>query len=192
MMFSVMLSSDPANPSTGWPLILTILSPGRIPALAAGLFSRTSPTICVGMKSFGFPTPHTTTAESSASSMENSGPAKATMILSSGVMGGSGLPSLLPPSSASIGAICGSATKPPAGIQPRPYCTPLTSFFQIGVPNQIWNRSIRKPRHLAARKWPSSWTKMMMLKIVRTTAINRMTCRMVKMTDMGEVRTLEA
>jgi len=89
------------------------------------------------MKSAGLPTFQTTTAESSASSIENNGPAKATMILSNGVMAGSGFASLLPPSSASIGAICGSATNPPAGIQPRPYCTPLISFFQIGFPNQI-------------------------------------------------------
>ena len=42
------------------------------------------------MKSAGLPTFQTTTAASSASNIENNGPAKATMILSSGVIGGSG------------------------------------------------------------------------------------------------------
>ena len=36
-----------------------------------------------------------------------------------------------------MGAICGNATKPPAGNQPNPYWTPLISFFQRGFPNQI-------------------------------------------------------
>ena len=89
------------------------------------------------MKSAGLPICQTAMAAASASSMEKSGPAKATMILSSGVTAGSGARSLSPPSIASIGAICGNATKPPAGIQPRPNCTPSISFFQIGLPNQI-------------------------------------------------------
>jgi len=34
---------------------------------------------------------------------------------------------------ASMGAIWGSATKPPKGIHPSPYCTPLWGFF----PNRL-------------------------------------------------------
>ena len=73
-----------------------------------------------------------------------------------GEIGGSGLSDVRSPSIASIGANCGKATKPPAGIQPKPYCTPLMVFDQIGLPNHTWNLSICKPRQRAARKCPNS------------------------------------
>ena len=65
------------------------------------------------------------------------------MILSSAEIGGSfarstsALPSMM-----SIGASCGSATKPPKGSEPSEYCTPLIVFFQIGLPNQMPNFSM--------------------------------------------------
>ncbi len=52
----------------------------------------------------------------------------------------------------SIGASCGSATNPPKGIEPNEYWTPLTVFFQSGLPNQTPNFSITSPRQRAARK----------------------------------------
>ena len=59
----------------------------------------------------GRPTTQTTTAKASASRKLNSGPAKATMILSKAEMGGSGCSELsLLPSMASMVAICGSET----------------------------------------------------------------------------------
>ena len=45
----------------------------------------------------------------------------------------------------SIGASCGSATKPPSGSEPNEYSTPLIVFFQSGLPNQTPNFSITKP-----------------------------------------------
>ena len=52
--------------------------------------------------------------------MENSGPAKATMILSTGETAGNCSRGIsLSPSMDSIGAICGSFTNPPNGIDPR-------------------------------------------------------------------------
>ena len=56
----------------------------------------------------------------------------------------------------------------PAGIEPRAYSTPLILAFQIGLPNQIANRSILSPRQRAARKWPNSCTKMSRLKSTST------------------------
>src|ERR1043166_2830456 len=88
----------------------------------------------------GRPTPQTTQANATARPKLKSGPAKATMILSQAEIGGSSLLGLsLFPSIVSIGAICGSETYPPAGIQPRTYSTPLISFFQIALPHQIEN-----------------------------------------------------
>ena len=78
------------------------------------------------------------------------------MILSSGETAGSVARSLsVLPSAASIGAICGRATKPPNGIVPRLYCTPLMVFAHSGLPNQMPNFSMTSPRQRAARKWPS-------------------------------------
>src|SRR5436190_16791287 len=79
----------------------------------------------------------------SARSRLNSGPAMATMILSSAEIFGSlarstsALPSIM-----SIGASCGNATNPPKGSEPREYCTPLIVFFQSGLPNQTPNFSM--------------------------------------------------
>lgn len=116
---------------------------------------------------------------------EKSGPAKATMILSIGLMGGSGsLRSPLSPSMDSMGAICGKATNPPAGMEPRPYWTPLMVFFQMGLPNQIWNLSTCSPLQRAARKCPSSWTKMMMLKLSSTRKMSPVTLRICKRESM--------
>ncbi len=96
-------------------------------------------------------------AANTASRNEKSGPANATMILSIGLMGGRGsFCSPFSPSMDCMGAICGSETKPPAGMDPSPYWTPLMVFFQMGLPNQIWNLSTCRPLHLAARKCPSS------------------------------------
>ena len=83
------------------------------------------------------------TANTIASRKLNSGPAKATMILSSAEIFGncarsiSALPSMI-----SIGASCGNATNPPKGSVPNEYCTPLIVFFQIGLPNQMPNFSM--------------------------------------------------
>ena len=115
----------------------------------------------------GRPTFQTMTAKTTASMMLKRGPAKATMILSSGVMGGSEARGSWPaPSMASMGAICGRVTNPPAGIQPMPYWTPFHVRFQMGWPNQIWNLSTLSPRHRAARKCPHSWTRIMTLRII--------------------------
>ena len=82
-------------------------------------------------------------AKTSASSKLNNGPAKATMILSiAEIVGSFSRSTSALPSMISIGANCGSATKPPNGSEPREYCTPLTVFFQIGLPNQTPNFSI--------------------------------------------------
>jgi hypothetical protein len=95
------------------------------------------------------------------------------MILSSAEIFGrrarstSALPSIM-----SIGASCGSATKPPKGIEPNEYCTPPIVFFQSGLPNQMPNFSMKSPRQRAAKKWPSSWTTINKLK--RTTTSKRM------------------
>ncbi len=66
-------------------------------------------------------------AKKSARSRLKSGPAIATMILSSAeirrqlrAIHVSTVPSMM-----SIGASCGSATKPPKGSEPSEYCTPL-------------------------------------------------------------------
>ena len=186
-MLSWMLSSVPSQTLTGTPLMAVILSPRWKPAFSLGLPGSTQPTEVVGMMSAGLPKVATPIAAVSASRKENSGPAKATMILSSGVIGGSGSRSRFPPSIASIGAIWGRATKPPAGIQPRPYCTPLMVLLQIGFPNQIWKRSILSPRHFAAQKCPSSWTKIIRLKIRRTTITRNVTKRasLMKVASMG-------
>ena len=81
------------------------------------------------------------------------GPDTATIILSRAVTGGKAARSCrLPPSTASIGASWGSATNPPAGIDPRLYSTPPIVFFQIGLPNQMPNFSTTSPRQRAARK----------------------------------------
>ena len=81
------------------------------------------------------------------------GPAIATMILSRGRAGGRSDPfSSVFPSIASIGASCGMATNPPAGMLPRRYSTPPMVFDQSGLPNQIANFSTFNPRHLAAKK----------------------------------------
>ncbi len=62
----------------------------------------------------------TITANTNASPKENSGPAMATMILSSGETAGMTSRGVADsPSMASIGAICGSLTNPPNGIDPR-------------------------------------------------------------------------
>src|SRR5215468_7846069 len=53
-------------------------------------------------------------------------------------------------------------------MDPRAYSTPLIFFFQMGLPNQIAKRSIFSPRQRAARKCPSSCTKMSRLKSTRT------------------------
>jgi len=111
------------------------------PALAAGPSGVTYPTVVVVSASgIGRPTAQTKVAKASARRKLNNGPANATMILSSGLIGGN---SVRPgfPSIASIGAIWGKRTNPPAGIQPRLNSTPLMTFFQIGLPNQTPNLS---------------------------------------------------
>ena len=90
--------------------------------------------VCASL--WGLPTIQTAAANTQANKKLNNGPAKATMALSSGVMGGSD--SVLDsPSRPPMGAICGRATKPPAGMLPRPYSTPLMVFFHRGLPNQM-------------------------------------------------------
>src|SRR6266480_5881892 len=91
----------------------------------------------------GYPTSQTIVANTNASSKLKNGPATATIILSSAEIGGScsrstsALPSMM-----SIGASCGSATKPPNGSEPNEYSTPLIFFFQSGLPNQMPNFSM--------------------------------------------------
>ncbi len=117
------------------------------------MFGAMNPTSVVLTTLSGTPMNQMMQAAKTARRNENSGPAKATMILSMGLMGGRGsLRSELSPSMASMGAICGRATNPPAGMDPSPYWTPLMVFFQMGLPNQIWNRSTWRPLHRAARK----------------------------------------
>ena len=123
-----------------------------MPDWAAGLSGATKPTVVTPISTSGLPTIQTATAKNTASRKEAMGPAAATMILSKGVTGFKSLGSSALPSMASIGAICGRETKPPAGIQPNPHCTPLMVFFQMGRPNQIWNLSTYRPRQRAAKK----------------------------------------
>src|ERR1035437_2597944 len=97
---------------TAWPSTSRIVSPGRRPAFPAGPVGSTQPTtVELSASLLGLPTPQTTTANSIASKKLNSGPANATMILSSGETGGnwSAGVSVLP-STASIVAICGNKT----------------------------------------------------------------------------------
>ena len=101
----------------------------------------------------GCPTAHTIPAKKRASSKLKNGPATATMILSRAeILGNFARSACVSPSITSIGASCGSETNPPNGIVPSEYWTPFTVFFQIGLPNQMPNFSITKPRHRAARK----------------------------------------
>src|ERR1051326_2835102 len=53
-------------------------------------------------------------------------------------------------------------------MQPRAYSTPLIFAFQIGLPNQMANRSTLRPRQRAARKCPSSCTKISRLNSNKT------------------------
>src|SRR5215510_4739272 len=104
-------------------------------------------TVVVSDSVTGLPTSQTTNANTMAKPKLNRGPAKATMILSNGETGGSCCASLsVLPSIASIVAICGNETYPPAGIEPRQYSTSPILVFQMGFPNQIANRSIFSPR----------------------------------------------
>ena len=88
------------------------MSPGRKPAFHAGPFWSTQPIIVELLSALlGLPTPQTTNAKKIASKKLNSGPANATMILSSGeTLGSASADSSLLPSMASIVAICGRAT----------------------------------------------------------------------------------
>ena len=92
-----------------------------MPAWAAGLSGATNPTVVTPISKSGLPTSQTATAKSTASRKEATGPAAATIILSSGLTGFKSLGSSTEPSMASMGAICGRDTKPPAGIQPSPH-----------------------------------------------------------------------
>src|SRR2546426_4561871 len=99
-------------------------------------------TVVVSLSLTGLPTAQTTNAKRTAKPKLNNGPAKATMILSNAETGGSCSAELsVLPSIASMVAICGNETYPPAGIEPRQYSTPPILVFQIGLPNQMANRS---------------------------------------------------
>src|SRR5450755_1404994 len=75
---------------TGWPSTSKMVSPGRNPADQPGPVGSTQPTTVELFTSLlGLPTLQTTTANAMASKKLNSGPAKATMILSSGATFGS-------------------------------------------------------------------------------------------------------
>jgi hypothetical protein len=54
----------------------------------------------------------------------------------------------------SIGASCGSATKPPKGSDPSEYWTPLIVFFQSGLPNQTAEFFYVKPPPAGRQKMP--------------------------------------
>src|SRR5580658_6384840 len=66
-------------------------------------------------------------------------------------------------------------------MEPKTYSTPSIFFSQSDLPNQMANFSILSPHHLAARKWPSSWTIIRMLK-------RRMTSRKVTTEKMKASR----
>ena len=78
------------------------------------------------------------------------GPAKATRIFDQGEAGGScsGRFAALP-SSASEVTICGSFTKPPAGIQRHDHSTPSRIQLTIFGPNPMEKPSIFRPRRSA-------------------------------------------
>ena len=78
------------------------------------------------------------------------GPAKATRIFDQGEAGGScSTGSSALPSSASDVTICGSLTKPPAGIQRQDHSTPSRIQLTILGPNPIEKPSIFRPRRSA-------------------------------------------
>ena len=134
----------PPKRVTRWPSTETILSPVLRPASAAGESGTTYPIIVVASDSLtGRPTTQMKRAKATARRKLKSGPANATMILSSAEIFGSCARSMSAlPSMISIGASCGKATNPPKGSEPSEYCTPLIVFFQIGLPNQTPNFSM--------------------------------------------------
>ena len=75
---------------------------------------------------------------------------------------------------------------------PSAYSTPPIFFFQIGFPNQIAKRSILSPRQRAARKCPSSCTKMSRLNSnttsSATTNIFKMDIRLATQPNLGRRR----
>ena len=171
----ILSSPMPPKRVTAFPSTANILSPAFKPACSAGDSGMTYPIVVVVSDSLtGRPTVQMITAKRTARPKLKSGPANATIILSSAEILGSfarsrsALPSIM-----SIGASCGSATKPPKGSEPREYCTPLIVFFQSGLPNQTPNFSIYKPRQRAAKKCPSSCTTMSRLKSTTTSITMR-------------------
>ncbi len=85
------------------------------------------------------------------------GPAAATMILSSGFTGGSVARSFSTlPFKGLHRSQLGNGDKAAAGIEPSRYSTPPMVLLQMGLPNQMANFSTTSPRQRAARKWPSS------------------------------------
>src|ERR1700740_3757797 len=103
--------------------------------------------VVVSASAIGLPTTQQMVEKTKANKKLKSGPAAATIILSSGLIGGKSEP-LTPalPSTASIVAICGSNTNPPAGIQPKLNSTPPIVRFKIGRPNQTPNLFTYKTR----------------------------------------------
>ena len=56
--------------------------------------------------------------------------------------------------------ICGSFTKPPAGIERIEYSIPSRVQLRIFGPNPTANSSTFIPSFRATQKWPNSWMKM--------------------------------
>lgn len=154
------------------PSIETILSPSRSPASFAGdscLFPSTSvisfatkPTVVDSIAALCFiPITQTIAANAAANSRLKNAPAALTMILSAhDALGSFSVSPPLPPSSAPMSASWGRATYPPNGRSEIMYSQPSLPFAEKSLgPKPIEKRSIFSPRMRAARKCPSSWTK---------------------------------
>src|SRR5688572_24286672 len=111
------------------------------------------------------------------------GPATATKMRAHGGAGGN-CSSLFPPSIASDVIICGSFTKPPAGIHRQEYSMPSRVQLIIFGPNPIANASTFMPHLRATQKWPNSWTKTAAPKSRMTAAIMYIQLRTVNSKSM--------
>ena len=91
----------------------------------------------------------------------------------------------------SMGASCGRATKPPAGMDPRLYSDSVDLLFpnRFAEPDAEFFKT--SPRHRAARKCPSSWTMIIRLKKIRTSRQMKRNLKNGEGVDMSQAKTGE-
>src|SRR5208283_3397025 len=105
-----------------------------------------------GLTGTGIPTAHRKQAVTTPKTTFIIGPEKATRILDQGDTAGScSTGSSALPSRASDVTICGSLTKPPAGIHRHDHSTPSRIQLTILGPNPIEKPSILRPRRRAVQ-----------------------------------------